>query len=109
MIQICDNVPTNLAAPGAGQVVSTITLTRTANIIGTIVYLIKLTDIGAKPVKVFNPTPVVIPTTELHGPVQSLGYLTVYYSRNYSNRCILCIYIYYILKTINTLHIQHLL
>ncbi|MCC2380932.1 hypothetical protein LKM00_26400 [Bacillus wiedmannii] len=63
MIRICDNVPTNLAAPGAGQIVSTITLTLTANITGTIVFSIKPTDVGAQPVRVFNPNPVVAPAT----------------------------------------------
>ncbi|MBL3352799.1 hypothetical protein ELP84_30330, partial [Klebsiella pneumoniae] len=57
----CDNVPINLASPGVGQIVSTLTLT--ANITGTIVFLIKPTDIGAQPVKVFNPNPVVAPAT----------------------------------------------
>ena len=63
MLRVCDNVPTNLASPGAGQIVSTITLTLTANITGTIVFSIKPTDIGAQPVKVFNPNPVVAPAT----------------------------------------------
>nr|WP_202935752.1 hypothetical protein [Bacillus cereus] len=63
LLQVCDNVPTNLASPGAGQVVSTITLTLTANITGTIVFSIKPTDVGAQPVKVFNPSPVVAPAT----------------------------------------------
>lgn len=38
LLQVCDNVPINLASPGAGQIVSTITLTLTANITGTIVF-----------------------------------------------------------------------
>ena len=63
LLQVCDNVPTNLASPGVGQVLSTITLTLTANITGTIVFSIKPTDIGAQPVKVFNPNPVVAPAT----------------------------------------------
>lgn len=63
LLQVCDNVPTNLASPGVGQIVSTITLTLTANITGTIVFSIKPTDIGAQPVKVFNPNPVVAPAT----------------------------------------------
>lgn len=63
LLQICDNVPTNLSSPGVGQIVSTITLTLTANITGTIVFSIKPTDIGAQPVKVFNPNPVVAPAT----------------------------------------------
>ncbi|SDZ45935.1 hypothetical protein SAMN04488156_1554, partial [Bacillus sp. 166amftsu] len=62
-IQVCDNVPTNLTSPAAEQIVSTITLTTTANITGTIVFSIKSTDIGAQPVKVFNPNPVVAPAT----------------------------------------------
>lgn len=63
LLQVCNNVPINLASPGAGQIVSTITLTLTANITGTIVFSIKPTDIGAQPVKVFNTNPVVAPAT----------------------------------------------
>ncbi len=63
LLQICDNVPLNLVSPGAGQIVSTITLTLTANITGTMVFSIKPTDIGAQPVIVFNPNPVVAPAT----------------------------------------------
>ncbi|MED0999406.1 collagen-like protein, partial [Bacillus mobilis] len=63
ILQVCDNVPINLTSPGAGQVVSTITLTLTANITGTIVFSIKPTDVGPQPVKVFNPNPVVAPAT----------------------------------------------
>ncbi|PFQ41295.1 hypothetical protein COK05_26220, partial [Bacillus cereus] len=63
ILQICANVPINLTSPGVGQIISTIALTLTANITGTIVFSIKPTDIGPQPVIVFNPNPVVAPAT----------------------------------------------
>ncbi|MEC2872262.1 collagen-like protein, partial [Bacillus cereus] len=62
-IQICKNVPTNLAAPGPGQVISTITFTTTAVISGTIIVTINPSDIGPQSVKVFNPNLVIAPGT----------------------------------------------
>lgn len=62
-MQVCKNVPLNLAAPGPGQVISTITFTTTAVISGTIILTINPSDIGAQPVKVFNPNLVIAPAT----------------------------------------------
>ncbi|MFV5913212.1 exosporium leader peptide-containing protein [Bacillus cereus] len=63
LLRVCNNVPINLASPGVGQIISTITLTVTANITGTIVFSIRPTDVGPQPVRVFNPNPVVAPAT----------------------------------------------
>ncbi|MGE6643112.1 collagen-like protein, partial [Bacillus wiedmannii] len=62
-IRVCKNVPINLAAPGPGQVISTIILTTTAVISGTIILTINPSDIGAQPVRVFNPNLVIAPAT----------------------------------------------
>ncbi|HFK1765985.1 TPA: collagen-like protein, partial [Bacillus mobilis] len=62
-IDICRNVPTNLTAPTASYILSTITLTTTDKITGTIVFSIKPTDTGSGQIQVFNPTPAVGPAT----------------------------------------------
>ncbi|MEH7512095.1 hypothetical protein V7146_05090, partial [Gottfriedia acidiceleris] len=62
-IQVCNNVPINLAAPAAGQIVSTITLNVTATLTGTIIFSITPNDVGAQPVTIFNPNPVVAAAT----------------------------------------------
>ncbi|PDZ07945.1 collagen-like triple helix repeat-containing protein [Bacillus cereus] len=62
-IDICRNVPTNLTAPTSSYIVSTITLTITDKITGTIIFSIKPTDTGAGQIQVFNPTPAIGPAT----------------------------------------------
>ncbi|PHF26960.1 collagen-like triple helix repeat-containing protein, partial [Bacillus wiedmannii] len=60
-IDICRNVPTNLTAPTSSYILTTITLTTTDKITGTIVFSIKPTDTGSGQIQVFNPTPAVGP------------------------------------------------
>ncbi|HDR3523112.1 TPA: collagen-like protein, partial [Bacillus pacificus] len=62
-IDICRNVPTNLTAPTSSYILTTITLTTTDKITGTIVFSIKPTDTGSGQIQVFNPTPAVGPAT----------------------------------------------
>ncbi|WP_342716061.1 collagen-like protein [Bacillus paramycoides] len=62
-INICRNVPTNLTTPTSNYILSTITLTTTDKIIGTMVFSIKPTDTGSGQIQVFNPTPAVGPAT----------------------------------------------
>ncbi|MCC2371596.1 hypothetical protein LKM03_05540 [Bacillus paranthracis] len=62
-IDICRNVPTNLTAPISSYILTTITLTTTDKITGTIVFSIKPTDTGSGQIQVFNPTPAVGPAT----------------------------------------------
>lgn len=62
-INICRNVPTNLTAPTSSYILSTITLTSTDKITGTMVFSIKPTDSGSGQIQVFNPTPAVGPAT----------------------------------------------
>ncbi|HHK5558922.1 TPA: collagen-like protein, partial [Bacillus cereus] len=62
-INICRNVPTNLTPPSSSYILSTITLTTTDKITGTMVFSIKPTDSGAGQIQVFNPTPAVGPAT----------------------------------------------
>ncbi|PGZ61225.1 hypothetical protein COE58_12320 [Bacillus cereus] len=62
-IDICRNVPTNLTAPTSSYILSTITLTTTDKITGTIVFSIKPADTGSGQIQVFNPTPAVGPAT----------------------------------------------
>ena len=62
-INICRNVPTNLTTPSSSYILSTITLTTTDKITGTMVFSIKPTDSGAGQIQVFNPTPAVGPAT----------------------------------------------
>ncbi|MFH7833662.1 collagen-like protein, partial [Bacillus luti] len=62
-IDICRNVPTNLTAPTSSYILSTITLTTTDKITGTMVFSIKPTDTGSGQIQVFNPTPAVGPAT----------------------------------------------
>lgn len=62
-IDICRNVPTNLSAPTSGYILSTITLTTTDKITGTITFSIKPTDIGSRQPQVYNPTPAPGPAT----------------------------------------------
>ena len=62
-INICRNVPTNLTTPSSSYILSTITLTTTDKITGTMVFSIKPTDSGAGQIQVFNPTPAVDPAT----------------------------------------------
>lgn len=62
-INICRNVPTNLTSPTSSYILSTITLTTTDKITGTMVFSIKPTDSGAGQIQVFNPTPAVGPAT----------------------------------------------
>ncbi|HHT7239999.1 TPA: collagen-like triple helix repeat-containing protein [Bacillus cereus] len=56
-IDICKNVPTNLSAPTPSYILSTITLTTTDKITGTMTFSIKPTDIGSRQPQVYNPTP----------------------------------------------------
>ncbi|PEF88668.1 hypothetical protein CON51_04525 [Bacillus thuringiensis] len=60
-INICRNVPTNLTTPSSSYILSTITLTTTDKITGTMVFSIKPTDSGAGQIQVFNPSPAVGP------------------------------------------------
>ncbi|PEZ00122.1 hypothetical protein CN349_12755 [Bacillus cereus] len=62
-IDICKNVPTNLSAPTSGYILSTITLTTTDKITGTMTFSIKPTDIGSRQPQVYNPTPAPGPAT----------------------------------------------
>ncbi|MCC2462757.1 collagen-like protein, partial [Bacillus mobilis] len=62
-IDICRNVPTNLTAPTASYILSTITLTTSDKITGTMIFSIKPTDTGSGQIQVFNPTPAVGPAT----------------------------------------------
>lgn len=62
-IDICRNVPTNLSAPTSSYILSTITLTTTDKITGTITFSIKPTDIGSRQPQVYNPTPAPGPAT----------------------------------------------
>ncbi|PDZ65101.1 hypothetical protein COK59_24500, partial [Bacillus thuringiensis] len=62
-INICRNVPTNLTTPSSSYILSTITLTTTDKITGTMVFSIKPTDSGSEQIQVFNPTPAVGPAT----------------------------------------------
>ncbi|PFN27469.1 hypothetical protein [Bacillus cereus] len=62
-IDICRNVPTNLSAPTSSYIVSTITLTTTDKITGTITFSIKPTDTGSGQIQVYNPTPAPGPAT----------------------------------------------
>lgn len=62
-INICRNVPTNLIAPTSSYILSTITLTTTDKITGTMVFSIKPTDSGSGQIQVFNPTPAIGPAT----------------------------------------------
>ncbi len=62
-INICRNVPTNLTAPTSSYILSTITLTTTDKITGTMVFSIKPTDAGSGQIQVFNPTPAIGPAT----------------------------------------------
>ncbi|PFF33092.1 hypothetical protein CN327_15085 [Bacillus cereus] len=62
-IDICKNVPTNLSAPTSGYILSTITLTTTDKITGTMTFSIKSTDIGSRQPQVYNPTPAPGPAT----------------------------------------------
>ncbi|SMD89175.1 Collagen triple helix repeat (20 copies) [Bacillus mobilis] len=62
-IDICRNVPTNLSVPTSSYILSTITLTTTDKVTGTIVFSIKPTDTGSGQIQVFNPTPAVGPAT----------------------------------------------
>ncbi|MGG0204462.1 collagen-like protein [Bacillus mycoides] len=62
-IDICRNVPTNLSAPTSSYILSTITLTTTDKITGTMTFSIKPTDIGSRQPQVYNPTPAPGPAT----------------------------------------------
>ena len=62
-IDICKDVPTNLSAPTSSYILSTITLTTTDKITGTMTFSIKPTDIGSRQPQVYNPTPVPGPAT----------------------------------------------
>ncbi|MGZ9773545.1 collagen-like protein, partial [Bacillus toyonensis] len=62
-IDISRNVPTNLNAPTSSYILSTITLTTTDKITGTMIFSIKATDTGLGQIQVFNPTPAVGPAT----------------------------------------------
>ncbi|WP_144488611.1 collagen-like protein, partial [Bacillus nitratireducens] len=62
-IDICKNVPTNLSAPTSGYILSTITLTTTDKITGTMTFSIKPMDIGSRQPQVYNPTPAPGPAT----------------------------------------------
>ncbi|PHG17269.1 hypothetical protein COI74_24220, partial [Bacillus wiedmannii] len=62
-INICRNVPTNLTAPTSSYILSTLTLTTTDKITGTMVFSIKPTDTGSGQIQVFNPNPAVGPAT----------------------------------------------
>ncbi|MEV5109599.1 collagen-like protein [Bacillus sp. LBA3-1-1.1] len=62
-IDICKNVPTNLSAPTSNYILSTITLTTTDKITGTMTFSIKPTDIGSRQPQVYNPTPAPGPAT----------------------------------------------
>ncbi|EOO71255.1 triple helix repeat-containing collagen [Bacillus cereus BAG1O-1] len=62
-IDICKNVPTNLSAPTSDYILSTITLTTTDKITGTMTFSIKPTDIGFRQPQVYNPTPAPGPAT----------------------------------------------
>ncbi len=63
IFQVCFDVPITLAAPLATNIISTITLTTTASITGTIIFSIRPTDIGPQPVFVLNPTKTLAPAT----------------------------------------------
>ncbi|EJV65486.1 MULTISPECIES: hypothetical protein [Bacillus cereus group] len=62
-IDICKDVPTNLSAPTSSYILSTVTLTTTDKITGTMTFSIKPTDIGSRQPQVYNPTPVPGPAT----------------------------------------------
>jgi hypothetical protein len=62
-IDICKDVPTNLSAPTSSYILSTITLTTTDKITGTMTFSIKPTDIGSRQPQVYNPTPAPGPAT----------------------------------------------
>lgn len=63
LFQICVDVANNATSPSPSNILSTITITTTAPITGTVVFSIRSTDIGSQPVYVYNPTLLTAPAT----------------------------------------------
>ncbi|WP_157256817.1 hypothetical protein [Paenibacillus sp. Soil750] len=101
LFQVCFDVINTAGAPLAANIISTITLTTTASLTGTIVFSIRPTDVGAQPVRLSNgaayavtPNATVTWTSNIAGnPVIRNDAISVYLNMNVTQNAVYSVYI----------------
>jgi hypothetical protein len=101
LFHVCFDVINNAAAPLPANFISTITLTTTAILTGTLIFSIRPTDVGAQPVRISNgaayvvtPSATVTWTSNIPGnPVTRNDAISVFLNMNVTQNAVYSVYI----------------